>query len=90
MQSNRALLWVVLIGAAVVAGVYYFRTQTDGTAPPAQVPATPEAAAPVRPQVSQPSSPAETSPADQTAAEAAETLKRIEAEQQNEMMEKVR
>ena len=86
MQSNRALMWVVLIGAVVLAGVYYLRTRVEQAPAPAAVPAA--SVAPARAQPSQTSSASEPLPADQTAAEAAETLKRIEAEQQTEMMDK--
>jgi hypothetical protein len=86
MQSNRALMWVVVIGAIIVAGVYYLRPRVEQAPAPAVVPAA--SVAPARAQPSQTSSVPEPSPADQTAAEAAETLKQIEEAQKNEMMDK--
>ena len=90
MQSNRNLLWFVIVGLVAVAGIYYFFVGPGKAPPPpaeTSAPAAPAAApeaaiAPAR------EAPAEPTAGDITAEEAAKTLKQIEEDQQKEMMAK--
>ncbi len=93
MQSNRNLLWVVLVGTVLVVAAYYLGASQNPapvTTPAATAPAEkPAAAAPAEETTVDSADPP---PGDLTAADAAETVKRIEEEQrqQMQMMEKSR
>ena len=86
MQSNRALLWVVLVGLVLVISAYYLGASRNATPLPAPTgPSVTEAPAPPTPVARPAVDSAEPSPADLTAAEAAQTVKRVEQEQQQQM-----
>lgn len=84
MQSNRNLLWVVLVGAVAVVAAYTLGTR-NATPPPAAAVA-PAPAVATAPAADAPrASSAEPSPADLTAAEAEQTFKRLDEEQNSQM-----
>lgn len=92
MPSNRNLLWVVLVGAVLVVAAYYLganRSTVPLAIPAATAPAEKPAAAAPAEKTTADSDP---TPGDLTAADAAQTVKRIEDEQQQQMqmMEKSR
>ena len=90
MQATGNWHWYLLIGALALAGCYTFGLDEEPARPPeAAAVAAPERPSPIR---TEPSSPPpalepELLPAELTAIEAEQTFKRLEEEQQRQLME---
>lgn len=87
MPSNRSLLWIVLVGAVLIAGAYYLGMSH---APQPMVPAAAVAPAASNPVATPTPSAAadDPSPMEATAADAARSIDQINQDQQQQMMEK--